>query len=56
MYKPVFSQSSYKFEIVDIENTYVGMEIGRVKATDKDTGPHGSLIYTLVNDSFYFSK
>ena len=56
LHKPKFSQSSYKFEIADIESTYVGMEIGRVKATDQDSGPYGSVMYSLLNDSHYFSK
>lgn len=56
LYKPIFSQSSYKFEIPDVESTYVGMEVGRVKATDQDTGPYGAIMYTLLNDSYYFSE
>jgi len=53
---PVFAHPSYKFEIPDIARAPVGHIIGQVKATDSDDGDHGKVVYTLLNDSYYFSE
>ena len=52
-FPPVFERQSYKFTI-DRE-LGVGHMIGRVHATDQDTGPDGRVVYSLITGANYFS-
>lgn len=51
----MFNQSSYTFQIPDISETFVGMKVGQVFATDLDTGSDGKISFYLQTESYYFS-
>ena len=52
-YAPVFERPSYKYTL-DRELP-VGHIIGRVHATDQDSGPDGRVVYSLVTGGHYFT-
>ena len=52
-YQPIFERQSYKFTI-DRE-LGVGHIIGRVHATDQDSGPDGRVVYSLITGADYFT-
>uniref|UniRef100_UPI00398E7DD0 protocadherin Fat 1-like n=1 Tax=Pristiophorus japonicus TaxID=55135 RepID=UPI00398E7DD0 len=46
-YKPVFDQSMYEVELA--ENAEVGTHVIELLAIDPDSGPYGSIDYTIIN-------
>lgn len=46
-YKPMFDQSIYEVELA--ENAAVGTHVVQLLAVDPDSGPYGSIDYTIIN-------
>ncbi|XP_062909211.1 protocadherin Fat 1 [Mobula hypostoma] len=46
-YKPIFDQSIYEVELA--ENAEVGTHVIQLLAEDSDSGPYGSIDYTIIN-------